>query len=117
MLSFNPDSYSQEEMERLVLGTILTISKLSDAQKLRPEHFQETRNRAIFEVMLDLDESEQAIESESITEVLKQRGIERSAGYLQQLKAYQVDKVLFKNIIDVLKDLSFKRKIGKIKNA
>ncbi len=117
MISSNLDSYSQEEVERLILGTILTILKLSHAKKLGPEHFEDTRNRAVFEVMLDLDESKQPIESARIIEVLKHRGIDRCARYLQQLKTYNADKVLFKNIVDVFKELYLKRKIEKIKNS
>jgi len=118
MLESNLDEvYSQEELERLILGTILTIHKLSGAQKLSPAHFEDTRNQAVFEAMLELDERKQPIESAQIVEVLKHRGIDRCVRYLRQLKAYKVKKVLFKNIIDVLKDRYLRRKIGAIKNS
>ena len=110
-------SYSQEELERLILGTILTTHKLSVVQKLTPEHFEDIRNQTVFEAMLDLEEGKQAIEWPVIAEILKRRGIDRCARYLQQLKSYRVNKFLFKNIVDVLKDRYLKRKIEKIKNS
>lgn len=107
------ESYPQEELERLILGVILNALKLSDIQKLRPEYFEDTRNQAILEIMLILEETKQSIDEVMIAKILKQGGIrQEGVHYLEQLKTYKMNGGSFEKLVDLLKERYLKRKIG-----
>ncbi len=107
------ESYPQEELERLILGVILTTFKLSGIQKLRPEHFEDTRNQAIFEIMLDLGETKQAIDEVKIAKILKHRGVrQEGVRYLEQLKTYKMNSGSFEKLVDLLSGRYLKRRLG-----
>ena len=108
-------NFNQEELERLILGTILTILNLVDAQKLNPEYFTDIRNRAVFEIMLYLDETQQPINEEKIAEILKYQGVkEEGIHYLEQLKKYTTNNGSFKKLVDLLKERYWKKKMETI---
>ena len=113
MSESNLESYAQEELERLILGVILNALKLSGIQKLRPEHFEDTRNQAIFEIMLDLEETKQVIDEVKIAKILKHRGIrQEGVHYLEQLKMYKLNNGSFEKLVDLLRERYLKRRIG-----
>lgn len=107
------ESYSQEELERLILGVILNAVKLSGMQKLRPEHFEDTRNQAILEIILHLEETKQSIDEAMIAKILKQRGVrQEGVHYLEQLKEYKMNGGSFEKLVDLLRDRYLKRITG-----
>lgn len=106
------DSYSQEELERSILGAILTILRVADARKLRPEYFIDTRNQVIFEIMLDLDETQQSVHEGKILEILKHRGVrEEGVHYLEQLKRHKTNNGSLKKLAELLTDRYLKRRM------
>ncbi len=113
MIYSNLGSYSQEELERLILGVILNAVKLSSVQKLRPEHFEDTRNQAILEIILHLEETKQEIDEVMIAKVLEQRGIrQEGVHYLEQLKTYKMNGGSFEKLVDLLRERYLKRRMG-----
>ncbi len=113
MVEFNLNrSYSQEELEKLTLGSILNTFKLSDVPKLRPEHFEDTRNQAIFEIMLDLEETKQAIDEVKIAKILKHRGVrQEGVHYLEKLKMYKTNNGSLKKLADLLQGRYLQRRM------
>ncbi|HXN23750.1 MAG TPA: replicative DNA helicase [Candidatus Dormibacteraeota bacterium] len=78
------------EAERSVLGAILMDNHILNAaiEKLRPEDFFGDHHRTIYQHMIELGESQQAIDLVTLTEELHRRGKLESAGgaaYLAQL--------------------------------
>ncbi len=78
------------DAERSILGAILLDNHLLDAavEKLRAEDFFLEPHRRIFERMMELSESQQAIDLVTLTEVLARRGDLEAAGgpaYVAQL--------------------------------
>lgn len=111
MIKFNTNSYSQEEIERLILGTILSVSKLSKAIQLKPEYFTDTRNKIVFEIMLDLEAAKQSVDEVRISDILKSKGIEKGPRYVDQLKTYIVRRELFRKLVAILKERYIKKRL------
>ena|SRR3989338_5396921 len=114
MLKLNLDeSYSQEDLERLILGVILNAFKLSGIQKLKPEHFEDTRNQAILGIMLELEETKQDIDDVKIAKILKHKGVrQEGVHYFKKLKTYKMNGGSFEKLVDLLRERYLKRRTG-----
>lgn len=98
--------YKNDELEKLILGTVLSIYKLSSARRLEPNHFADMRNRVVFEIMFDLDENHQAIDYLSIADHLKMKGIDAGIAYVKGLRDYGVNDDLLCDLVAILQEQS-----------
>ena len=97
------DSWTQEELERLILGTILNDPLLSVIKELKPEYFMDIRNQVICEIILGLEEKG-GLEPFAVAEILKHKGIPEGIFYLEKLKEYGVRKELLSLLIEILQE-------------
>ena len=101
--SFRP---KEDELEKIILGTVLSICELSSARSLKPHHFVDLRNKVIFEIMLDLDNDHQAIDYLSVFDRLKMKGIGDGIAYVKRLREYGVNADLLCDLVAILQEQS-----------
>ena len=97
------DARMQEELERIILGTILTKLSLAAVQELKPEYFRDIRNQVICEIILKLKERGD-LDPQAAAEVLEQKRIPQSIAYLEKLKNYAVQENLLPDLVEILKE-------------
>ena len=97
--SFRP---KEDELEKTILGTVLSIGRLSSARRLKPQQFKDMRNRFIFEIMADLETGEQATDYSNVADRLKSKGIE--SDYLERLRDYGTNEAVLVKLVELLKE-------------
>lgn len=99
----NYDARMQEELERIILGTILVHPLLDAVQELKPVYFTDIRNQVICEIVLRLKE-EGNLDFQATAQVLDQQRIDQGMPYLKKLKNYAVPEDLFPDLVTILKE-------------
>ena len=102
----DPDGCMQEELERIILGTILSNPSLAVGQELRVEYFTDIRNQVICEIILRLIEKRGL--GQSVAQVLEQKGIPQGISYLERLRSYAVQGDLLPDLVVILKEEYYK---------
>lgn len=102
----DPNDCMQEELERIVLGTILSNPVLAVGQELKPEYFTDIRNQVICEIILRVTERRSL--GQSVAQILEQKGIPEGMSYLERLKNYAVQEDLFPDLVAILKEEYYK---------